>query len=222
LNFDLGIIINPAAEKIAVVDENGQPLDSQMFLLLITDLYLRTNKCKKIAVPVAASMGVEEIARQYGVEVIRVGSDHLSMMEIFRRGDVDFVGGTRGGIIIPGFQMASDAMFTTVKTLEMMAKTKTTFGDLRKKYEHYIRKEAFVPCPWSKKGTVMRQLIINSAEKDRQLIDGVRIFEDNGWVLLTPDRITASFKISAESNSVNDTDSLISKYTSIVNQYQTD
>lgn len=222
LNADMGIIINPAAEKIAVVDEYGQPLDSQMFLLLITDLYLQTHDCKKIAVPVAASMGVEEIASQYNIEVVRVASDHLSMMEVFKRGDIDFVGGTRGGVIIPGFQMASDAIFTTVKTLEMIARTKTTFGDLRKKYEHFIRKEIYVPCPWSKKGTVMRHLIINSADKERQLIDGVRIFEDNGWVLLTPDRITASFKISVESNSVGETDKLINKYKAILNQYQSE
>lgn len=220
LHADIGFLINPAAEKLVAVDESGRPVDNHLLLLVVTDLYLRTHECKKIAVPVGASMGVEDIAGQHNVEVIRVANDHLSMMEIFRRGEVDFVGGTRGGFIFPGFQMGSDAMLSTVKILEMMARTKTRFGDLRKKFDYLTRRSMSVPCPWSKKGTVMRQLIINSENKTRQLIDGVRIFEDKGWVLVTPDRITASFNIFAESKDPDSVARLIDQYASFVEKYQ--
>ena len=50
-----------------------------------------------------------------------------------------------------------------------------------------VRQETSVPCPWSRKGTVMRKLIVGSDSSQRQLIDGVRIMEDDGWVLLTPE-----------------------------------
>ncbi|NOY87807.1 MAG: NTP transferase domain-containing protein [FCB group bacterium] len=222
LKADIGFILNPAAEKLAVVDESGKPIDSQLLLLIVIYLYLQTHKCQKIAVPVDASWGVEEIASEFKVEITRVANDHLSMMEIFRSGEVDFVGGTRGGFIFPGFQMGSDAMLTTVKILELMAQTKTHFGTVRKKFEHFHRRSLSVPCPWSKKGKVMRQLIINSNDKNRQLIDGVRIFEDNGWVLLTPDRTTASFKIFAETKSAENTANLIDKYKTLLEKYQTD
>ncbi len=220
LHADIGFLINPAAEKLVTVDETGRPVDNQLLLLVVTDLYLQTHKSRKIAVPVGASMGVEDIAEQHGVEVIRVANDHLSMMEIFRRGEVDFVGGTRGGFIFPGFQMGSDAIFITVKVLEMMARTKSRFGSVRKKFEYLTRASVTVPCPWSKKGTVMRQLIINSEDKDRQLIDGVRIFEDGGWVLVTPDRTTAAFNIFAESKSKEDAARLLEQYRAFVEQYQ--
>ncbi len=220
-DLDMNIIyINPAAEKLVVVDETGQPVDSHVLLLLVIDLYLQTHESKKIAVPVAASMGAEEIAGEHGVEVIRVANDHLSMMEIFRRGEVDFVGGTRGGFIFPGFQMGSDAVLTTVKILEMMAQTRSRLGSLRQKFAKLSRVSLSVPCPWSKKGTVMRQLIINSEDKNRQLIDGVRIFEDNGWVLVTPDRITASFIVLAESDSHENASNLADRYRTFVEQYQ--
>ncbi|UCE25703.1 MAG: NTP transferase domain-containing protein [Candidatus Zixiibacteriota bacterium] len=220
LKADIGFIINPAAEKLVVVDESGQPIDSHLLLLLVIDLYLQTHESKKIAVPVAASMGAEEIAGQHGVEVVRVANDHLSMMEIFRRGEVDFVGGTRGGFIFPGFQMGSDAVLTTVKILEMMAQTRSRLGSLSQKFTKLSRVSVSVPCPWSKKGTVMRQLIINSEDKNRQLIDGVRIFEDNGWVLVTPDRMTASFIVFAESDSQENASQLADRYRNFVEQYQ--
>ncbi len=220
LNADIGFLLNPAAEKLTVVDEQGKPVDSQLLLLIVTDLYLKTNEVKRIAVPVGASMGVEEIAEQHGVQVIRVANDHLAMMEIRRQGNVDFVGGTRGGFVFPGFQMGADAMVAAVKTLEMMAQTKSRPGTLRKKFEHLHRQIVSVPCPWAKKGTVMRKLITGSEDKRRQLVDGVRIFENKGWVLVIPDRLTASFNILAESESKEETSHLIDQYRTLVDQFQ--
>jgi len=220
LHCDIGFLLNSAAEKLTAVDEMGKPIDSQTLMLVVLDLFLKTHEAKRIAVPVGASMGVEEIASEHDVEVVRVAGDHLSMMEIHRRGEVDFVGGTRGGFIFPGFQLGSDAMLAAVKILEMMARTKSRLGTLRKRFEGYIRKEISVPCPWSRKGTVMRKLIVGSEEKERQLIDGVRIFENDGWVLVTPDRTTAAFNIVAESRTEEGVASLVDQYRQVVEDAQ--
>jgi mannose-1-phosphate guanylyltransferase/phosphomannomutase len=116
--------------------------------------------------------------------------------------------------------MNTDAMLAAVKLLEMMAITKTRLGSIRGKFEHLVMQKVSVPCPWSMKGTVMRKLIVGSDDKQRQLIDGVRIIEDEGWVLVAPDRLTAAFNISAESESVVNTQNLIDRYTAIVEESQ--
>ena len=159
-------------------------------------------------------------AKEHGVEVIRVAGDHLAMMEVRRRGEAEFVGGTRGGFIFPGFQMGADAMLSAVKLLELMARNKTRLGEARKKFEHLIRQAVSVPCPWSKKGTVMRRLIVGSDDQPRQLIDGVRVFDEDGWVLVTPDRLTAAFNILAESHSTEKTARLIEHYRTLVEESQ--
>jgi mannose-1-phosphate guanylyltransferase/phosphomannomutase len=220
LHSDIGFYINPAAEKLIVVDENGNLIDSQLLLLLVTDLFLRSHPSRRIAVPVSASMGVEKIADKFGVEVIRVRNTHLAMMEAFQAGGVDFVGGTLGGFIFPSFQMGADAILAIAFILEMMAREKVRLGDIRGEFEQYIRKEIKVPCPWSKKGQVMRKIITNTENKNRQLIDGVRIFEPGGWVLVAPDNLTASFSIQAESDSTDSLDELINRYRSIVEEAQ--
>jgi mannose-1-phosphate guanylyltransferase/phosphomannomutase len=220
LNADLGVALNPAAEKLTVVDEKGKPIDSQLLLLLVLDLYIRTHKPKSIAVPISASMAVEEIAQEHGIGVIRVASAHRAMMEARRELSAEFIGGTRGGFIFPGFQTGADAMLALAKILEMMARANTSFGELRQKYEHYVRKTVSVPCPWSKKGRVMRQLITDSSHKKRQLVDGVRVFEDSGWVLVAPDRFKASFNILAESKSKRETSTLINRYRVLVEECQ--
>ena len=220
LNADLGFRINPAGEKLTVVDENGKPLDSQSLLMLMTELYLRTHPSRKIAVPVAATIGIEEICNQYDAEVIRVPNDHQAMMEIHNSGEVDFVGGTRGGFMFSHFHSGTDAMFSLVRLLQMLASTGERVGHLRAGYEHWVRKTVSVPCPWSRKGTVMRRLIGESKNKRRQLIDGVRILEDDGWVLIAPDRFNAAFSIFAESSDRHVTETLIAQYRTIVETCQ--
>ncbi|MFQ5500464.1 MAG: hypothetical protein ACE5FH_12415, partial [Candidatus Zixiibacteriota bacterium] len=221
LHADIGLKLNPAAEKLTVIDETGQPVDSQTLLLCTLYLFLQTHQVKKIATPVGASMGVEELAAEHNVEVVRVGNDHLSMMRIKQNNDVDFVGGTRGGFIFPGQQLGSDAMVTTVKLMEMMARTNSRFADLRSRFEHLNRQTLSVPCPWSKKGAVMRHLITSSDQKKRQLIDGIRVFEEAGWVLVAPDRFTAAFNIMAESHSKQQTTHLVDRYREMVEAGQT-
>jgi mannose-1-phosphate guanylyltransferase/phosphomannomutase len=68
----------------------------------------------------------------------------------------------------------------------------------------------------------MRKLITKSAAKERQLVDGVRIFEDDGWVLIVPDRLRASFNIIAESTSKDSTTELVTHYRDFVESCQQD
>jgi mannose-1-phosphate guanylyltransferase/phosphomannomutase len=220
ISSDLGVMINPAAEKMIIIDENGKEVDSQLLLLMVTDLYLKTHKARRIAVPVSASMGVERIAEEYDIEVMRVRNDHLAMMDGHIRSGADFVGGTLGGFIFPGFQIGADAMYATIRLLEMVAQTKTSLSELRQRFSNYIRKTASVPCPWGKKGQVMRTLINSTEDKNRQLIDGVRVFQNGGWVLIAPDRLTASFGILAEAESEDTVDKIIKEYSELVETAQ--
>ncbi|MEZ5357547.1 MAG: sugar phosphate nucleotidyltransferase [Candidatus Zixiibacteriota bacterium] len=220
VSADLGVMINPAAEKMTVIDSNGKMIDSQTLLLMVTDLYLRGHKARRIAVPVGASMGVEKIAERYDVEVMRVRNDHLAMMEAHIKGGANFVGGTLGGFIFPGFQIGSDAMFATIHLLEMLAEQNLKLCDMRQEFAGYVRKSVSVPCPWGKKGQVMRTLITDTKDKKRQLVDGVRVFEGGGWALVMPDRLKAAFTILAEAPSEGEVAEIIDQYSKLVKAAQ--
>jgi mannose-1-phosphate guanylyltransferase/phosphomannomutase len=59
-----------------------------------------------------------------------------------------------------------------------------------------------VPCPWDRKGLVMRALHDESRNgNNMQMIDGIRISENGGWVLVLPDASEAAVNVIAESTS---------------------
>jgi mannose-1-phosphate guanylyltransferase/phosphomannomutase len=219
LKADVGFLFDPGAEKLSVVDEQGEIIHSDLVLLIVTSLFLRCTPARKIAVPVVASMGVERIAQEYGVKVIRVRNDHLAMMDAVSDLGVDFVGGTRGGFIFPGFQLGADAMFDVAKVLELLAKNGRHLGILRKELDKFFMLKRSVPCSWGKKGQVMRELLKYTENLNRQLIDGVRVIEDDSWVLVTPDRRKATFHIYAEAIEKAKAEAILNEYAQKVEKW---
>ena len=62
----------------------------------------------------------------------------------------------------------------------------------------------------------------NEAQANRllQRILAYRIFEDDGWVLLAPDLVTASFNIYVESSNEDGANKLLNHYAEVINEYQ--
>jgi mannose-1-phosphate guanylyltransferase/phosphomannomutase len=220
LKAHAGFLLDAGAEKISAVDEKGKSIDNDLLLVIVTSLFLSSYPAKKIAVPVVASMGVERIASEYGVKVIRVRNDHLAMMDAITSLGVDFVGGTKGGFIFPGFQQGADAMFDVVKILELMAKNNKKLGEVKQEVDNYHLLRKSVPCPWSKKGEVMRKLMKFTEERRRELIDGVRVLNEDSWVLVAPDRQKASFYILAESEKKSIAQKQLQEYAERVTEWQ--
>ena len=55
-----------------------------------------------------------------------------------------------------------------------------------------------LPCPWAKKGLVMRLLNERFADGNVDLVDGIKVFEERGWVQVLPDPDEPLIHIYAE------------------------
>jgi phosphomannomutase len=104
--------------------------------------------------------------------------------------------------------------------LELMAKSGKRLAHLKEDFRKFHLHSETVPCSWGKKGQVMRNLILNTENLERQLIDGVRIINDDSWVLITPDRIKANFHIYAEAKDKKKAESLIKEYSQKIEEWQ--
>jgi mannose-1-phosphate guanylyltransferase/phosphomannomutase len=223
LGYDIGFMLDGGAERIHVADEKGNFLEHQRLLTLITYLYLEVYpETKKIAVPITASMEVDDICRERNVQVVRTGDSHSELMRaVTADPEIGFVGGTKGGFIFPKFLFAVDGMFSAVKIMELIAKSKTRIGELAARIpERYFLVKRNVACPKDLKGKVMRKIMEDTAEHYRVLIDGVKIIYDNETsLLLLPDRERDIFHVNAESRTKSRAARLVSEYEKKLNEW---
>jgi len=216
LDADAGFLLDPSGERLRIVDETGRLLDEQSELCLVTGLVLKTRAQKRIAVPISATMGVNMLTRNAGIELEFTRDDHLSMMEAAQSGEVGFVGGTRGGVIFPEWLFASDGIFATVKVLEMMAKLEKPLSEITRDIPDYVRDRREVQCSYNMMGTVMRRLIEETADRPRDIIDGVKVYYPDSWILIIPDHESPVFHLIAEAKERAELESQLTKFTDTI------
>jgi mannose-1-phosphate guanylyltransferase/phosphomannomutase len=196
------------------VDRLGVVLSSQHLLLTMANLFWRLHPGATIAVPVAATREIENLAAQTKGKVVRVKNDHLAMMRAAASEAVDFVCGTRGGFIQPSWQRGTDAMANLVCLLEFLALSNTDLTQLIQECQPGAMVEARIACPWNLKGMLMRRILDYTSSAPRQLVDGVRLVSDEAAVWMAPGRRTAHFLLQIESASPERSRSLAEEWVS--------
>ncbi|MFH1449852.1 MAG: mannose-1-phosphate guanyltransferase [bacterium] len=205
LKADLGFMFDFEAERIFIVDNKGRILPDSFALVLVSYLLAQTCPEVNIAVPVNITRVVEKLVQK----VKRTKTAPRAMME---EKDIMMVGNGAGGFIFPQFQPAFDAMFTAIKILELMAKRNIKLSELVDSIPPFFIAHEKIPCPWEAKGRIMRELIELTKNEKVELIDGIKVYHQEDWVLLIPDSDSQIFHIYAESNSVENAKNLVYKY----------
>ena len=220
LGASVGFMIDPSGESISIVDDTGRVFTPDEELLTVAKLVMDAAPPEKIAAPISASMGLDRLARDSGVELIHTKNDHLSMMEAVSVPGVKFVGGTRGGFIFTDFSFACDGMYAIMKILELLAKGGVALSEVRSQVKTYFRAEGKVFSSWEKKGYVMRRLIEQTAGQSREVLDGVRVLFPDGWILVIPDSEKPFFYLFSEATTTKRAESLIAEYSKLLEKWQ--
>jgi mannose-1-phosphate guanylyltransferase/phosphomannomutase len=183
----VGAVIDPGGEYLTLVDGEGRVLTDDEALLLMLELVVTTNPGSKVALPVAVPTAAEQICAAAGAEIVWTKLSATHLMEVAAAGGVTFAASQLGGFIFPDFLPAFDSVFTLVRLLGMLAATGESLAKLTARIPTvYIAHEEIV-TPWEQKGTVMRMAVERTKDRPVVLVDGVKILESDGWVLVVPD-----------------------------------
>jgi mannose-1-phosphate guanylyltransferase/phosphomannomutase len=222
IQADMGVRLDVGGEKIFVADDKGNVLPGTIILAALSTLALAANPGGTIAVPIHQPRIFEQIAAQYGGQVIRTKIDTAELVLAATQPGVVLVGDGDGSVAFAAFQPALDGMFAIAKTLELLAKQKMKLSDVVRGLPRYFTAHHKVTCPWEKKGQIMRVLNEQYRVSEGHVIDGIQIdLSGNEWVLILPDPDQPIFHLYAESTSADQAQGLVDKYARIVEGLQT-
>jgi mannose-1-phosphate guanylyltransferase/phosphomannomutase len=220
LGADLGILIEADGEELHLVDERGVPIDDVMALAVFCLLAFQARQGAVVAVPVTAPSVIEDMASHYGGKVIRTKSDYVSLMERAVQGkqEIAFAGDVGGRYIIPRFQPASDAIVSLAWLLEMLSLQKANLSTLTERVPRFSVGHQAVPCPWDRKGEIMRLLTEQVQSEPAEFLDGIKVRMKHGWVLVKPDATEPSFHVHAQAESPEKAEELIASFRDRIQQ----
>jgi mannose-1-phosphate guanylyltransferase/phosphomannomutase len=213
---DLGALVDPLGERLFIVDDNGTMLDGVATLLLAASITASEGSGGTLAIPVTTSREVARIAGEGGMKVRWTKASPAALMEAADEGGVRLAGSPDGALIFPEFIPAPDAMTALARILSYRARTGELLSTRIEQLPRVFVAHEPVPCPWEQKGVVMRE-VMERAEGDRvELVDGVKVYHGEDWVLVLPDPEQPLVHVWAESDSDADAQSLAGKQVRLV------
>jgi mannose-1-phosphate guanylyltransferase/phosphomannomutase len=216
VNAHFGAVFDRSAERLFLIDETGREIRPDQALLLYLHLLARS-EAGKVAVPVTATSQVEEVAGDR-LEVIRTPAT-LPGLTLAATGEgVVFAGAPGGGFVFPGFLPAYDASASLCKLLQLLAPVEEPLSRLVAALPRPTLIHRQLQCPWALKGTVMRVLNERFADAEVDLRDGIKIFDERGWVQVLPDADEPLVHLYAEGETAEASEDLETELRLLVTQ----
>ncbi len=216
--YDICIVTDGDADRIAIIDEKGDFLDAQKtFALLLKYLHGVKGLKGKVVRGFSATEMIKKYCEKYGLELqtVPVGFKYISKVMIEE--DVLIGAEESGGIGIKGHLPERDGIFNGLLYLEMLAATGKSITQLKKELEDefgkYFYKRIDVHTTEEKK---LRTLEIckklNNGDKiaGREIIaadplDGYKLFFSNGWITIRASGTEPLLRFYCETTGNDDT-----------------
>jgi len=228
LGYDLGIGIDGDADRVGVVDEQGNIISADIYMAIIYNYICNNMKNKKALYDVKCSKTLIDELDKLGIEknLNRTGNSYAKKM--MEEGDFDFGGEYSGHIFFrdkfPGFD---DGIYAGLRMVELLSNIDSNLSELTKDFNSYYSTEELKFKVDEEHKFEIVEKIKNYAINNKYniiTIDGVRVEFDDSWALVrasnTGPNITARFEANTERRLNEIKDEFISQLSKEINNYK--
>jgi phosphomannomutase len=211
---DVGFAVDPDVDRLALVDEHGEPIGEDYTLAFAVRAVLdgRSSEAEipTVVINLSTSLVVEDAARAAGARLVRapVGEAHVARAI---RDEGAVIGGEgNGGVMLPALHIGRDAPLGVALILHLLATSGLTVSELVKSSRRYTIVKAKGP-----RGPELRPLYLDlrahfpDAEADER--DGLRLSWSDRWLHVRPSGTEPIVRLIAEAPTRADAESLIAE-----------
>ncbi len=215
---DLAVIFDEDADRVVFLDEKGDVVSSDSMLALLTCLVLERSGGGLVVAPATASRIVDLVAERLGGRVVRVKPGAKYVLHEVKRRNAVFGGEERGAYAFPEFQIGFDGIYALVKLLEYLCERSVGLSELASRLpKAYMFRES-VRIPFKARGKVLRRLLEELREREIDTLDGIKVVEPTGWILVRPRPHEPLLDLYVESDRREEAALMLRRYVSLLNR----
>ena len=200
---DLGIVVDPDVDRLALVCETGEMFGEEYTLVSVADYVLQHTPGNTVS-NLSSSRALRDVTRRYaGCEYNAAAVGEVNVTTLMRSTGAVIGGEGNGGVIYPALHYGRDALVGVALFLTLLAKRGIKVSELRKTYPEYIisknRKDLTPDMDVDALLAKVAKLYNGMAGVEKvTTIDGVKIDFADGWVHLRKSNTEPIIRIYSE------------------------
>ena len=207
-NSDLGIVVDPDVDRLALVCEDGSMFGEEYTLVSVSDYVLSKTPGNTVS-NLSSTRALADITKKYNCEYHASAVGEVNVVEKMKLCNAIIGGEGNGGVIYPELHYGRDALVGIALFLSNLAEKNISSLDLRNSYPNYFISKNKLDLDTSTDIDYIFSHLKNKYSKnDINLVDGLKIDFDSGWVHLRKSNTEPIIRIYSESSSKEKADEL--------------
>ncbi len=208
---DVGFVVDPDVDRLAIVNEIGEPLGEEYTLVAVADYILQHKKGNTVS-NLSSSQALKDITEKAGGSYFASAVGEVNVVQMMKSKKAVIGGEGNGGVIYPDLHYGRDALVGIALFLTCLAKSGKKCSALRAEYPtYYISKNKIEFGPEIALDKILKKIKERYKDHDISRIDGVKIHFDKEWVHMRKSNTEPIIRIYAESDMQEKADNLARK-----------
>jgi len=206
--MDVGFVVDPDVDRLAIVMENGEMFGEEYTLVAIADYVLQQQKGNTVS-NLSSSRALKDISELHGVEYQASAVGEVNVVQLMKETNAVIGGEGNGGIIYPALHYGRDALVGIALFLSYLAKSALTLTEMKKTLPQYhIAKHKIALDNNTDVDSIIKAVAEKYATYPQNTQDGLRIDFEKEWVHLRKSNTEPIIRIYAESLSIEKAEQL--------------
>jgi phosphomannomutase len=202
-SYDLGIVVDPDVDRLAFINEDGEPFGEEYTLVAVADYILQNAPNKEGLTTVSnlsSTLALKDVTVKAGGTYHSAAVGEVNVVTKMKEVGAIIGGEGNGGIIYPEFHYGRDALVGIALFLSHLAKVNKPIGYLRNTYpNYYISKKKVELTTDLDVDSILEEIKSKYERYPINTEDGVKINFDKEWVHLRKSNTEPIIRIYAES-----------------------
>lgn len=196
-NADIGLVLDPDADRLALIDETGSYIGEEWTLALAVRFRLQQQR-GPVVINMSTSRLTEDIARQFGCPCYRSAVGEANVVEKMREVAAVIGGEGNGGVIDPRVGWVRDPFIGMVLILNLMAATGRRLSELVAELPAYHIVKDKAPADPACLPQLFSTLEKRWPKATANRLDGLRLDWPDRWVHVRPSNTEPIVRVIAE------------------------
>ncbi len=198
--YDLGIVVDPDADRLCLVDENGKPFGEEYTLVAAAEYVLQKNKNTSTCSNLSSSLALKIVTEKHGGKYFSAPVGEINVVEKMKEVNAIIGGEGNGGVIYPNTHYGRDSLIGVAIVLSLLQERNITLSQLKDTLPLYY----IVKNKMKFQGDITNIIMLLRKEYKSFKIntkDGVRIDFENSWVHIRKSNTEPVIRIISEADS---------------------